>query len=224
MRATEAVATEVSSLPAGDVNEALAALSQEGADRHDPLGFHFIETLARRVAASDGVLHQALMTKLAQAVARSRKRLAEASGAEASGEEAPVADTRANPLAELVSYIAQQGQDSGQDVPELAMGTHDELKSLQHFRESWTQLSVDQQVNQSLAKGPANAGPLNSHLLVLRSIELMRDVAPGYLKHFMAYADALLWLEQAQGSLTGEKRGTGGEKGTKRKPPPGGSR
>lgn len=219
MRAREAVATEVSSLPAGDVNEALAALRQEGADQLDPLGFHFIETLARRVAASDGVLHQSLMTKLAQAVARFRKRLAEASGAEA-----PLADTRANPLAELVSYIAQQGQDSGQDVPELAKGTPAELKSLQHFRESWTQLSVDQQVNQSLAKGPANAGPLNSHLLMLRSIELMRDVAPGYLKHFMAYADALLWLEQAQGSLQGEKRGTGGEKGKKRKPPPGGFR
>jgi len=219
MRAREVVVTEFAATSTEDVADALAALRQEGADRLDPLGFHFIETLARRVAASDGVLHQALMTKLAQAVARTRKRLAQGSGVKA-----PLADTRANALAELVSYIAQQGQGSGQDVPELAMGTQAELKSLQHFRESWTQLSVDQQVNQSLAKGPANAGPLNSHLLMLRSIELMRDVAPCYLKHFMAYADALLWLEQAQGSLQGEKRGSGGEKGKKRKPPLGGSR
>ena len=219
MRVREAVATEFAATSTAEVADALAALREEGADRLDPLGFHFIETLARRVVASDGALHQSLMTKLAQAVDRTRKRLAEASGAET-----PVADTRANPLAELVSYIAQQGPDSGSDVPELAKGTPTELKSLQHFRENWTQLSVDQQVNQSLAKGPANAGPLNSHLLMLRSIELMRYVAPGYLKHFMAYADALLWLEQAQGSLQGGKRGTGSEKGKKRKPPPGGSR
>ena len=71
-----------------------------------------------------------------------------------------------------------------------------ELKSLRYFRRTWSALSVDRQ----LAQGPENAGPLNSHRLVLRSLQLMRDVAPNYLERFMSYADALLWLEQADGA------------------------
>ncbi len=29
-----------------------------------------------------------------------------------------------------------------------------------------------------------------------RSIALMRDVSPAYLQHFVAYVDALSWMEQ----------------------------
>ena len=65
------------------------------------------------------------------------------------------------------------------------------------FRSTWSKLSVDQQLTESLAKAPENAGPLNSNLLVLRALKLMQQTSPAYLRHFMAHVDALLWLDQA---------------------------
>ena len=41
---------------------------------------------------------------------------------------------------------------------------------------------------------------MNSQHLVLRSLELMRDVAPDYLQGFMSYIDTLIWLEHADPS------------------------
>lgn len=78
-------------------------------------------------------------------------------------------------------------------------GPAHELRSVACFREAWLNLSVNQQLGLALAQAPDNAGPLNSHILALQSLELMRDVSPGYLQHFMSYVDGLLWLELAEG-------------------------
>jgi hypothetical protein len=59
---------------------------------------------------------------------------------------------------------------------------------------------VDRQASQAIARGPANAGPLNSHMLVLRSLLSMRDLSADYLCCFVSYADTLLRLEQASGA------------------------
>lgn len=72
-----------------------------------------------------------------------------------------------------------------------------DLKAVQAFRSTWARLSVDQQLTRSLARIPEQAGPLNSQRLVLRSLQLMRDVSPAYLGRFMSYVDALLWLDEA---------------------------
>jgi hypothetical protein len=48
-----------------------------------------------------------------------------------------------------------------------------------------------------MAQAPQNAGPINSHMLVLRSLGLMRDISPDYLNRFMAHVDTLLCLEEA---------------------------
>jgi hypothetical protein len=127
-----------------------------------------------------------------------------------------------SPLADLVCAIAQH---SSEDVAGGAAGNagktveaNAELKSLRYFRSTWAKLSVDQQLSQALAQGPENAGPLNSHLLVLQSVKLMRDLSPDYLNRFMSYVDALLWLEQADsGSLPVQKDGVRGESDKKRK-------
>jgi hypothetical protein len=50
-------------------------------------------------------------------------------------------------------------------------------------------------VAQALDQAPKNAGPINSHMLVLRSLALMRDIAPDYLNRFMSYVDTLLCLD-----------------------------
>ena len=60
----------------------------------------------------------------------------------------------------------------------------------------WTEVRADGQLRQSLQLAPENGGPLNSGVLVNRSLKLMRDTSPAYLRHFLAYIDTLAWLDQ----------------------------
>jgi hypothetical protein len=89
-----------------------------------------------------------------------------------------------------------------------------ELKSVAIFRNEWSKLSTEQQLTQTLAQAPENAGPMNSQHLVLRSLERMRDIAPDYLQGFMSYIDTLIWLDHADPTrpLAGRGAGNTGEK------------
>ena len=51
---------------------------------------------------------------------------------------------------------------------------------------------------QALNQAPKNAGPINSHMLVLRALTLMRDISPDYLNRFTSYVDTLLALNQTE--------------------------
>ncbi len=59
----EADATADAGLPADD---ALRAWRERGDDRLDPVGFHFIEALARRAAGHGGAVRATLDARLAQ--------------------------------------------------------------------------------------------------------------------------------------------------------------
>ncbi len=115
--------------------------------------------------------------------------------------DAVTAQAPRSPLADLLRHIARQSpaEADGRPTPVGAdlSPAPAELRTLRMFRSTWSKLRVDQQLAESLAKVPENAGPLNSNLLVLRSLKLMRDTSPAYLKCFMSYVDALLWLDQA---------------------------
>jgi hypothetical protein len=73
-----------------------------------------------------------------------------------------------------------------------------DLKATRYFRETWSKISVDKRVTQALTQAPKNAGPINSHNLVLRSLALMRDISPDYLNQFTSYVDTLLCLDQCE--------------------------
>ncbi|GAB3538218.1 DUF2894 domain-containing protein [Noviherbaspirillum agri] len=77
-------------------------------------------------------------------------------------------------------------------------GPRSELKTIRKFRDTWSKLSIDRQVAQALEQAPKNAGPINSHMLVLRSLVLMRDISPDYLNRFISYADTLLALDPGE--------------------------
>ena len=77
--------------------------------------------------------------------------------------------------------------------------SYPELEALAYFRDTWSRLSSERQLRQSLAQVPGNAGPLNSSSLVHRSLSLMRELSPGYLQQFLSYVDALSWMEQLNG-------------------------
>jgi hypothetical protein len=102
-------------------------------------------------------------------------------------------------LGELARYMAQhtaQTAEGGFDGGAGQAGLRLESTTTSYFRNTWSKLSVDKQVTQALVQAPKNAGPINSHNLLLRSLALMRDISPDYLNRFTSYADTLLCLDQ----------------------------
>lgn len=206
---------------------AIASLRQAGAGRFDPARLHFMEVLAARVNAHQGSVRRILDDKLAQALASFRERFDKAQGdakdlidqiepisphaiadlhrlfesGDFNGVKRRIVSLKRSEhgasVGELASYIARHSPEnvgSGNDVP---FGSHSELKTTRNFRNTWSKLSAEKQVARALDQAPKNAGPINSHMLVLRSLALMRDIAPDYLNRFTSYADTLLWLDQA---------------------------
>ncbi len=110
------------------------------------------------------------------------------------------------PLAQLNQYIQHVKQD-GIDHPLGSrlvsdMAASSEMASVRRFREAWSRIAAEDQVDQAVGRGPVNAGPLNSHMLVLRSLALMRKLSPDYLRRFLSHVDTLLWLDQANQKYT----------------------
>ena len=100
-----------------------------------------------------------------------------------------------SPMATLLQDM--QAQSAPQASGKTA-GWPAENPRIQQFRKQLSQISVQKQVTQAIAQAPQNAGPINSHMLVLRSLGLMRDISPDYLNRFMGYVDTLLILDSPQ--------------------------
>ena len=111
------------------------------------------------------------------------------------------------PLAQLVQlnqHIRAARQPD--DAPAATATTaRTELASVRQFRASWSRHQAVDQVQQAVRRGPENAGPLNSQMLVIHSLALMRKLSPHYLQRFMAHVDDLLWLEQVHAKLPQSK-------------------
>lgn len=162
----------------------LDRLREQGADRRDPVRFHRIEALHRRAADQTGearrIVDERLRALLAAWADRSEPTVSNAS-----------AEPARSPLAALLADMIHRHRGLGGVYPDLGL--------LEDFRETWSRLSAEKQVRQSVDQVPTNAGPLNSQSLVHRSLSLMRQVSPEYLRQFLAYVDALSWLEQMGG-------------------------
>lgn len=121
---------------------------------------------------------------------------------EAAAEAASVAGTAAAVDQRIAAAIdepfaattATTGRGLDTDVPR-------ELRSLRRFRQAWSRISAEDRLHRALGREPANAGPLNSHMLVLRALAAMRQLSPDYLRRMLEQMDTLLWLEaRRQGS------------------------
>ena len=173
----------------------------------DAVRARFAQALARRAGAHAGAARRVLDDKLAALMAA----LSPTTGAS----QAEPAIPARGALAELVDHAARQ-----KTVPVLGLAAKPRETSphqavtdaaaaaptLQFFKRTWSRLSADQRLAQSLATLPGNAGPLNSHHLVHRSLTLMRELSPEYLERFVGYIDALQWLEQSNEAAAQELR------------------
>ena len=175
----------------------LDAWREQGADRMDPLAFHYLVALRRRAIDRDGDARRELDRRLSDLIAAYAGDLA--GTAAHAADTAPTGTPARGMLGELADELAaraasRNGGNAADDnatraaLPELGM--------LDDFRKLWASVRSDSQVRRSLEDAPSNAGPLNSSRLVHRSLSLMRELSPGYLQQFLAYIDALSWLEQ----------------------------
>ncbi len=174
----------------------LQAWRTRGADRMDPVRFAFIDALATRTQAHAGDARRLLDARLSSLVAGYAGDLAgwtpRASIA---------ADTMATPLRTLLADMPSRGSMDTASAPAATTTAPPASAVLQEARRVWTQVRTDSQVRAVLDDLPTDAGPLNSGKLVHRALHVMRDVSPGYLQHFIAYADTLSSLERLQQSL-----------------------
>lgn len=203
----------------------IRSLRLAGAHRHDPVRLHAIEALAHRLEGQTGRVQQILEKRLGQSLSAFQARFDRALGvardtAAQASKRYPEAATdlqhlvdagdfqgltrrvaalehqhHGTSLVELTSHMAQHAQDNPETGQLGSHPTRPELKSIRYFRNTWSKLSAEKQVSQALKQAPKNAGPINSHMLVLRSLALMREISPDYLNRFMSYADTLLRLD-----------------------------
>ena len=176
----------------------------------DAVRARFAQALARRAAVHAGAARRVLDDRLAALMGESSP-TAEPSHAES-------VNPARGALAELVAHAARHKTSPvlGPAAKPREASPHkaltDAAPTLQFFKRTWSRLSADQRLAQSLATLPGNAGPLNSHHLVHRSLTLMRELSPEYLERFVGYIDALQWLEQSNEAAAQEVRPTAAKK------------
>ena len=170
----------------------------QGHDRIDPVQFAFLEALQQRTHAHDGALRRVLDARLQVLL------------------DAYAARIQASPKA---TAAAPRPAATLRDLPAPRNADYPQLPALAEFRAMWANLRTESQVRQTLAQeAPSDSGPLNSSMLVHRTLGWMGDVSPGYLQHFLAYLDNLAWLDtlQQRGTLPSRDSAAPGAKPRRR--------
>lgn len=175
----------------------LEALRRAGAAQVDPVRLRYLDVLARRIATAEPATRTLLQDRWHAACAALERRCQQTPppGASAQAQARPAV---ASSLADLNLYIRSASRAAAAaSTPPIPGEDAAELRSLREFRESWSRIAAVDQVDAAVTRGPENAGPLNSHSLVLRSLALMRSLSPDYLRRFLSQMDTLMALEQA---------------------------
>ncbi len=180
--------------PRPSTDQRLQALREAGACGQDPVGWHYLQTLASRSMDLSGKAQALLQDRLHQALDAFEARLQDVPTR-------PVAATaKPSPLAQLVQDM--RPMTAAAPASALARqrggGLPPENPRVRQFRQQLRKISVQKQVRQAIAQAPHNAGPINSHMLVLRALAWMQEISPDYLNRFMTHLDTLLCLEATE--------------------------
>lgn len=187
------VVSQVASSSARDIGARLQTLREAGAPERAPVRWHHLHTLHARMAGLPPDVSAQLEDALERALLACEHALAKPP---VPATPRPTPPPRHAALASLNEHLRQRRDRDAHDAA-LAGEAIDpsELASLRRFRASWSRIAAEDQVAQAMSRTPDNAGPLNSHALVLRSLALMRELSPDYLQRFLAQLDTLMWLE-----------------------------
>lgn len=182
--------TDDASAAGAELQAALEALRRDGMGRVDPVRLRHMELIAQRLPQQTEAVRRVLEARLR----RWLDDLPEAAPRSPLAAPPPLPSPSVSPLRELTLRLSADAAPGHAPVHAHAP-RRPELKATQRFRETWARVAADRQVAQAFTRAPDNAGPLNSHLLVLRSLGVMRELSPGYLRRFMNHLDALQWLD-----------------------------
>lgn len=91
-----------------------------------------------------------------------------------------------------------------------------ELKAVRRYRQIAAQQKTESMVNRSLIARPQNPGPLNPHMLAIKSLTSMRDLSLPYLNRFVSYIETILWLEEEREAELKKAAATKKDKTTKK--------
>ena len=181
----------------GELAPALAStrvqrLRDNGAARVDPARMAQLEALELRLEEQPDAIRALLQARMELAMQLLEERMAQ------------MRHRPADP-------VAPAGAQQPLRLP--AITDSSEMGSVTRFRRSWAAGRAQQRVAAATARKPMNAGPLNSHMLVLQALEMMQALPGDYLRRFLTHVETLQWLEtaQAEGSPAAKpKRRRGG--------------
>ena len=200
---------DVSEANPESVQARLAALRAAGAWRADPMRFRALEKLAERMHGQPEPVRRQLQCRLTAAL----DELVASPTPVAAGVPSPViAGSTRNPGGPQGTHTQHSG--TGRQTPaspspraRLRALSHSagappslatrELASARRFRQAWIGLRAADRVDQALARRPRNAGPLNSHALVLQTLATLQAISPGYVRRIVDLVETLDWLERA---------------------------
>lgn len=179
-----------------------ATLDATGAGRGERLRLHRIEALAARMSGLEGRARALLESRL-------QRLLQDVAPATPDDGSPPPTPAVGSGLAALTQLLAELR--AGSASPARPEATRDvpgdrvsppvgppppTLPALEVARQTWARLRMDDHLRHVMAEVPDDAGPMHSTVLVHRAIAVMHEAAPGYLQHFLGYADALAALER----------------------------
>ncbi|MGA6181151.1 DUF2894 domain-containing protein [Stenotrophomonas sp. NPDC077421] len=205
-----------------DPRAQLAEWLAQPAAGHTPWRLQAMQSLAERAQDHDGAARAQLEQTLATRVAAYAQALTipvPAAPATPPGTRPGQAALHALRGALRAQTADAPGADRLSAAPSSTPTAFPAMPAVAEFQALWTAVRTRSQVRQSLAQGPGDGGPLNSAVLIHRAMTRMGELAPGYLRHFMAYVDALAWMEHLQqGGLLGGKEGPRPSPGKPRRP------
>lgn len=231
-----------------DFGDLIESLRVAGADQFDPVRLHYLKVLEIRAKGHRNPVKRLLEARLAQALAFFKAQFEQAQGdcRDVVAQTVPHYPKAAGDLQRLLTdgdfkavrrlIVTLKSTGNRVTLGDLtrslvrpspnkvdvhggsAIGLRTELQTTQYFRETWSKLSVGKRVTHALDQAPQNAGPLNSHRLVLRSLATMREISPDYLSRFTSYVDTLLALDQRDKDMQcSTKNAVGSDSGKKTK-------
>ncbi len=155
-----------------DLAARLDALHRQGAARVAPARWRQLQALADRLPSQPGPVQAVLQARLQTVLLGLEQRVAAAAGH----------------TTEPSATAAAVQPPTWPDTPRIPR----ELAGAARFRRVWSHARAQDSVAQATAQRPANAGPLNSQVLALQSLQRM---PPAYLRRFLAHMEALQWLQ-----------------------------
>lgn len=179
-----------------DIDALMHRLRQSGAAAVDAVGWQYIELLAKRRLTVPAPAQTLLDQKLGRLLSEFEDRMGNRTRPDAPP--APGTSATPSPLAQLLHAMTSSA------APPQPRGIGDrwtgpaESPRVRQFRQQLRTLQAHKQVSQAMAQAPQNAGPINSHMLVLRALGLLRNISPDYLNRLMTHVDTLLCLEAAE--------------------------